>query len=352
MYLFMGDHGTADINVTEVDKDGDLSLLADIDYFKNVNDVYFLGVDNDPEYLFYRKNAKSIIASTFDGKSRRTIYQEKGGNIHNLAVDRFNNQLYFTTEKQIEGQWEILFLRLNYTKTLEDLPSPDTVYRRPLDYGHNWQTFTVVNPNKDGRIYWAEATGKDLNQRRRIISAPLNEMYDQQVVHLDSDKDEFVLGMRWFAVDPVDKMIYWSHPRSDSDDMIGRCRLVSEGEAIGSPEPFIYNTHGEERVWYPAGMKIDHQQRKLYWVDINLNWIASAKLSTGVKSMKILYQAPADRCHDKPCRPSYHPTSIAIVRAKQRKVDNPFYEFYELTEDYVHTPPYSSFLPDQSEDPF
>ena len=315
LFVIVGDEGTGEIVMSEVLSDGNPGDLSSVVTPGNIYDTWFIAADGNPELLFYRHNRKSIMAAdSFSGEKADTFYSHSRY-IHNLAVDVHCDQLYFTSTAVIDEQRSLVFYRLDYSDYVDSVSDPVMIYSRPLANDSNWQSDLVVNPMNNGRIYWAETYGSNNSRRKLILSAPLDDLKDGQVAHLDSDSNDFVLEMSRFAVDPKKEHIYWSHPRTEQFNMIGKAKLKYDSSAV-EIERWV-NNDDSNLVFFPFGISLDHQQRRLYWADRNLQWIAGAYLdSDPEKRVQILHRFDRESAAEKV---RHIPTSLTTVRAGKRR---------------------------------
>ncbi len=293
----MGDHGTQLISKSDLDERPPQNRnIVDVGA---KGSVWSVQVDASPERVFWlgqrRNGLYPVEFSDFSGESRGA-FEIKG--LRRLALDSERNRIVYETgasgiyslnsieydEAGLVGESEVL---VSSTRTFSSLS---------------------VNPDACGKIFWVDRNTPE-------SFATLKEFDIETGVERSlatSETAPFLWKHVFLAFDPREGHVYWSQNLTGSaDDLIGRANYADGTDSVR----WISNEPNRERVAsYPAQIVIDYRNRDLYWADMNMDWVATAKMTGAtlderdprlVSRFPLLTGGPAS-----------HPTTLAFSRGK------------------------------------
>lgn len=300
-HVFMADHGTYEIKKRAVD--GRHGNMIELVHFKGYAPAFYMFVDDDPERLFWydvTPNGKwGMFWSDLDGAN---VDSRPVPEMYRPAIDRFNNTLVYEIEVDSNGDNipdEYRLVASDYDKIGDG--SPAVLHTSKFSH-----TTIDVNPDNCGKIFWIE----NRQAARHLVQY---DYVSQTATDLINSIDHKFLEVKFwkFAIDPTSDQMYWAQNLNGwADDYVGRVNF-KDGTGL---ERWIYNkTVTEILASYPADLDIDFKSRRVYWTDINLNWIASAKMagdSIEDRDLRVVARYPDDALKN---GPNFHPTSIAVI---------------------------------------
>ncbi len=140
----------------------------------------------------------------------------------------------------------------------------------------------VVNPDQSGKVFCVEMQESDSSLPRKNVLKELDIETGQTVVRLSYKDHPFVNNIIRFAIDTKNEHIYWTQNKNyqtntsdPKDRFVGRANYISN---IYSGQKWIHNDNWNTFSSYPASIVIDQNTKRIYWVDVNLNSVLSAKL--------------------------------------------------------------------------
>ena len=310
LQIFMGDHGTNQIKGVS-----DHEHTTYMREYVNETSTYYtwhIGLDDSPKRLFWwtRINGKYGVAmSHLDGNQPDFFRIPESRSVH---VDSHNNRVYFQAFTDSTQTGHSLFV-VDYDDKGLNLSTKKLVATAPSHFSS-----LVVNPDNCGALFWIQISTEDVRtlMRYRIGVDP-----QPQATKLNSAKYCYMKYVQFFAVDPKNQTIYWGQNRTDwQDDAIGKVSYATPPDTYTTKQMWIYNKDREHYLAsYPGQLAIDYEGQRVYWVDMNRNWIASASMegdSIEQRDMKILDHYPVDLGSG---GPNYHPTSLSLIRFGQAR---------------------------------
>ncbi|MBN1296399.1 hypothetical protein JXA80_06435 [bacterium] len=297
LYLYMGDHGTYELKRCNVDLDP--GHMTELVHLNKGGATWYLFVDSDPPRMFWHGEKAGtdypVFWSDLDGSNvKHTTIR----GLRRMYLDPDNDRIVY----EVLSSGIYILRAKNYTQfgTNEFTELCTSAY--PFSK-------IVVNPNNCGKIYWIETRETEECYLREldIVTGTMTE-------RINSVDHPFVKKIWRMMIDPGSHYVYWSQNLIGSvDDMVARANYI-DGSGY---EPWIYNLPGESLLAsYPSQIAIDYVENRLYWADMNMNWIASAKMSGQTiedRDFRVLVHYPLDQQTN---GPNYHPTSIVLARIK------------------------------------
>lgn len=312
--VYTGDHGSNEFKVT--DPDHHPTYMTEVHHFGNANSAWYLAADNSPnrmvwyDYTIVNGTRRWYIGWTdFDSQ----VHYANIAGMRRLALDPSANRVLY--EKITSGKYALYALSYsalaadpqpadgNIVEHKPDLAQAELLFETETSLHHLYVNST------EREVFWID---------RRDPTNLVLKGYDLKdsstgalKSYMNSSDHSYMNYMQYIAVDPVNGYIYWSQNRAGAaDDFIGRAKY-KDGSNMAR---WISNIpSGDYLVSYPAQLDIEYKTGRLFWVDMNMNWLVSCKLdgaSIQERDFRILDNYPADLGTK---GPNYHPTSVRVV---------------------------------------
>jgi hypothetical protein len=301
LHVFMADHGTCEAKSSAVWVDS--NHMRELVHFTQSDSAFYFLVDEDPGIMiWYGRTPEGKLGLFWSDLDGDDVNFTAFPRLRRLALDTYADEVVWEEETMAGYVLKVIGYDQIGIGSGRQLPGKS---------GRNSFGSLVVNPDNSGKIFWVERNGDEA----RFVE--MDMATGKRDIRLSSADNPYVLNFGYMAVDTVRKHVYWSQNlKGGKDDLIGRANYEN-----GTWEPWVWNIQGGAHyVSYPAQISLDQVEKRVFWADINQNWVMSA--ATDGKSMeeravRLHVRFPADRSlSEGKCYPQYHPTSLALARVK------------------------------------
>ena len=258
-------------------------------------------IDSKEKEIFYTiQGDRKLYRSDLIGGSKVLLFDGTKEDYYPMAIDidKTNKIVYVFCKQGWANPKIFVIFKVPYHG------GKPVIFMEPKNYCAD-----IMLDNKHNKLYWFSITTVDTKICEDDSSKVSgNELWCTDINNPENCKlligtDKGIRAIRRAVIDPVKLEVYWTqNDEGWINDKI--CKSDLRGEKI---ENIAWNKSIQDLVVsYPWGISLDLFNKKVYWADINMDWIARTDMNGGKVDPVVKIKVPEGKYS--------HPTALDLAK--------------------------------------